>query len=270
MDEVYSVPSYKGAPRGRRRGWPEARPRPSLRLLDGSLQGPPRFAVGLIQSSHRGFVLPLPTARSGVSAASTDARLAETSDPLEPPVHRAGTAQGPGPRHIRIANRTQVAPQPGRSRLRVLVGRRFFRPGDGCSGRRHEVLVAMGCRLPRESSSPSRWASWFAHNERRVAHRTPNRHLHQNVEVVQEGLASVFGDTPHSETQQEAAGLAHVTSTMDSTRHATHVLVDSRFISRRLSAAAQSCTSRPLPLVLREYYCWVSIEVPEYRWRTGA
>ena len=27
-----------------------------LAPLDGSLQGPPRFAVGLIQSSHRGFV----------------------------------------------------------------------------------------------------------------------------------------------------------------------------------------------------------------------
>ena len=39
---------------------------------------------------------------------------------------------------------------------------------------------------------------------------------------------------------------------MDYPRHATHVLVDPRFISRRSSAAAQSCTSRPLPLVLRE------------------
>ena len=29
MDEVYSVPSYKGAPRGRRRGWPEALPTPA-------------------------------------------------------------------------------------------------------------------------------------------------------------------------------------------------------------------------------------------------
>ena len=39
---------------------------------------------------------------------------------------------------------------------------------------------------------------------------------------------------------------------MESPRHATHVLVDPRFISRRPSAAAQSCTSRPHPLVLRE------------------
>ena len=38
----------------------------------------------------------------------------------------------------------QVAPQPRRSRLRVLVGRRFFRPGDGYSGCRYagsEILV---------------------------------------------------------------------------------------------------------------------------------
>ena len=39
---------------------------------------------------------------------------------------------------------------------------------------------------------------------------------------------------------------------MDFPRHATHVPVDPRFISRRSSAAAQSCTSRPLPLDLRE------------------
>ena len=46
---------------------------------------------------------------------------------------------------------------------------------------------------------------------------------------------------------------------MDSPRHATHVLVEPRFISRRSSAAAQSCTSRPLPLVLREPHAveWV-------------
>ena len=86
IDEVYLVSSYKAALRGRRRGWPEARPLPSFRLLDCSLQGPPRFAVVLIQSSHRGFVLPPPTAGSGVSVPSTDARLTETSDPLGPPV----------------------------------------------------------------------------------------------------------------------------------------------------------------------------------------
>ena len=97
MDEVYLVPSYKSAPRGRRRGWPEARPRPCL--LDGSLQGPPRFAVGLIQSGHRGFVLLPPTAGSGVTAHSTDAHLAETSAPLGPPVLRTGAARVFGPRH---------------------------------------------------------------------------------------------------------------------------------------------------------------------------
>ena len=74
-------------------------PRPPLRLLDGSLQGSPRFAVGLIQSSHRGFVLSPYTAGSGVKAPSTDSRLAETSDLLGPPVRRAGTARGSGPRH---------------------------------------------------------------------------------------------------------------------------------------------------------------------------
>ena len=113
IDEVYLVSSYKAALRGRRRGWPEARPLPSFRLLDCSLQGPPRFAVVLIQSSHRGFVLPPPTAGSGVSVPSTDARLTETSDPLGPPVHRAGTARSSGTRHTRIADGMQVAPQPG-------------------------------------------------------------------------------------------------------------------------------------------------------------
>ena len=80
-------------------------------------------------------------AGSGVPTPSADARLANTSDLLGPSVHRAGTARGSRPRHTRIADRMQVAPQPGRSRFRVLVGRRFFRPGDGYSDRRHEVLV---------------------------------------------------------------------------------------------------------------------------------
>ena len=169
-------------------------PRSPLRLLDGSLQGPPRFAIGLIQSSYRGFVFSPPTAGSGVTAPSIDARLAETSDLLGPPVHRAATAWGPGPWHTRVADRMQVAPQPGLSRLRVLVGRRFFRPGDGYSGRRHEVLVTMGRRPPRESSSPSRWANCSARIERSVAYHTPNRHLQQNVEVVGEGL--LWGHAP--------------------------------------------------------------------------
>ena len=39
---------------------------------------------------------------------------------------------------------------------------------------------------------------------------------------------------------------------MDSPGRAMHVPVDSRFISQRSNAAAQSCTSRPLPFGLRE------------------
>ena len=43
-------------------------PSPSLRLLDGLLHGPPRFAVGLIRTSHRGFVHPPLTAKSCTGA----------------------------------------------------------------------------------------------------------------------------------------------------------------------------------------------------------
>ena len=113
----------------------------------------------------------------------------------------------------------QVAPLPERSRLRVLVGRRFFRPGDGYSGRRRVVLVATGRCPPREASSPSRWSSWSTRIGLRVVHRIPNRHLHQNVEMVREGL---LRGTPHPETRREAAGLAHARCSMDSRRHATH------------------------------------------------
>ena len=112
MDEVCSIPSCKGAPRDRSRGWPEARPKPVF--------SPPSWLVAGASAlrgrpHHRGFVLPPPTAESGVSAPSTDARLAETSDPLKLPVHRASTAWASGPRHTRIADLVQVVPHPGRS-----------------------------------------------------------------------------------------------------------------------------------------------------------
>ena len=77
----------------------------------------------------------------------------------------------------------QVAPQPGRSRLRVLVGRRSSRPGDGYSGSRHEVLVAVGRRPPRESS-PSRWDSQIPGHDSGQEINMETTH-HRQIEATQ-------------------------------------------------------------------------------------
>ena len=170
IDEVYSVLSYKGAPGGRRRGWPKARPT--------SVSSPPWWlAAGASTLRDRPHTvelpwLRLPAAYGEIWCIGAEHGCTPRGDERSPRTTSTPRRHGPGSRHTRIADRMQVAPQPGRSRLRVLVGRRFFRPGDGYSGRRHEVLVAMGSRPPRESSSPSRWASWPARIEWRVAHCT--------------------------------------------------------------------------------------------------
>ena len=198
--------------------------------------------------SHGGSVLPPPSVGFGVLVPSMDARLAETSDLLGSPVHRSSTARGSGPRHTQIADRMQVAPQPGRSRLRVLDGRRFFTIGDGYSGRRLEVLVAVGSRPPPEFSSPSRW---------------PVRPL-----APREG-------SPIAPPTATSVSLSDERFTINSPRHATHVLVDPRFINRRSSAAAQSCTSRtslslawhyrPSTRVPRSLFAASEMKIPVFR-----
>ena len=168
----------------------------------------------------------------------------------------------------------QVVPQPGRSRLRVLVGRRFFRPGDGYSCHRHEVFVTVGRRPPRESSSSCRWASRSARIERRVAHRTPNRHLHQNVEVVREGL--LRGHAPSGNTEGSGSACprevhyAHTTHATLSPPH--HARVGRPSVHKPevecgrpvLHVAPPSAGPTGAPRR------WVSVEVPEDQWRTGA
>ena len=105
MDEVYSVPSYKGAPRGRRRGWPETRPTPV---------SSPHWWLAAGASALRGrpYTVEPPWLRPPVAYGEiwcidaehgyTPGTDAETSDPPGPPIHRAVPARGPGPRHTLV------------------------------------------------------------------------------------------------------------------------------------------------------------------------
>ena len=115
---------------------------------------------------------------------------------------------------------------------------------DGDSFDQATAIVTVAMKF--SSSSPSRWAGWSARTERRVAHRTPNRHLHQDVEVVREGL--LRGHAPSGNT----AGCGWTCPREVYYGRGPATPRTCWFISRRSNAAAQTCTSRPLPLVLQE------------------